>query len=540
MQLRFAHTLRAKTTSQAAAQSFMFEAQRQWVFRLGSFAEHFRYQYVISRQVEEIEGFQHLDCGDWHLHTGASLPVTVLTDIKDREIGAVIGIAVGPEALLGPRKAQLPVNSFSKNFWNDIEKYLTDVAGRYAFVLTSRGQTRLYTDPVGMIGAVYNAEDGFIASSPLLAIKRPVIPNPAFDLEMIETGGGRLSLFHTLDAHVRRLNPNHYLDFKTFEETRFWPRDEAFDTPPDTPVSIYSEIISRAQFNIGAIAEAYPCSLPISGGQDSRLLLGFCGPHLKKIQQFYTHINNYATRRDAAIGSELCRAVGVDHDIHDKRDFALTRKEVRLSTRAYQIGYGAPVSPPKEYLNGVIQGVPDGNVILRGHQTDILRAVFVFQPKEKWHEPDWQIERLLIVPRDQFDTAVADRFRDDFRTWQDTLPASAKHKAADFMFLEVYYNSTVGASFAAAWKNFYVAPFNSRRLISLALQFDETDRRASRPVFELIELMDENLSKVPFDFEWKVALDQIGDPAVHEEQTRVRRRRTNKSLATYANRQVAE
>jgi hypothetical protein len=518
----------------------MFEAQSQWTFRLGSFSEHFRYQYVISRQIEEVEGFQHLACGDWHLHTGASLPVAVLTDSKDREIGAVIGIAVGPEGLLGPGTSRLPANSFSKDFWDDVDAFLTDVAGRYAFVLTSRGQTRLYTDPVGMIGAVYNKDDGYIASSPLLAIKRPVIPNPAFDLDVVENGGGRLSLFHTADAHVRRLNPNHYLDFKTFEEIRFWPRGETFDEPPDDPVSVFSEIISRAQFNIGEIAGAYPCSLPISGGQDSRLLLGFSGPHLSKINQVYTHINNYATRRDAAIGAELCRAVGVDHDIHDRRDYALTRKEARLTTRAYQIGFGAPVKPPKEYLNGVIKGVPDGNVILRGHQTDILRAVFVFQPKEKWHEPDWQIERLLIVPRDQFDASVADRYREDFRKWQATLPASALQKAADFMFIEVYYNSTVGASFAAGWKNFYVAPFNSRRLISLALQFDEADRRKSRPVFELIELMNEDLSKVPFDFEWKVSLDHIGDQDLYDKQTRDRRNRTITSLVTYADRQVAE
>lgn len=383
----------------------------------------------------------------------------------------------------------------------------------------------MYTDPVAMIGAVYNRQDGYVASSPLLAIKRPVRPNPKFDMDVIENRGGKLSLFHTADEAVRRLNPNHCLDLDSLESWRFWPRDSDFTPEPADLTDIYAAIIGQARANIGAIADTYPCSLPVTGGMDSRLMLGFAEPHLHKIPQVYTHINNYATRRDAAIAGELCRVCGVEHETHDKRDFSMNRRDLRRMTRAFQIAFGAPASPPKEYLNGVIGGVTEGNVILRGHQTDLLRAVFVFRPEEEWRDPDWQIERLLIVPRAEFDSSVADRFRDDFLAWQADLPPEAMEKAADFMFLEVYYCATVGALFPALWRNFYLSPFNSRQLISLALRFSETRRRAADPVFELIELMNAELSRVPFDFEAPPSLEDVahwtsGAPKALERQAR--------------------
>jgi hypothetical protein len=507
----------------------MFEAQRQWSDRYGPLADRFRYQYVISKSDEELDGFARHDLGAFHIFCGPSLPTKSVHDKLGRHVGILLGIAAGTGAKQTKTDLTLPFSTRVKDFWGQFEAFLVNAAGRYAFVMQVGDDTRLYTDPVGMIGAVYNAEDGYVASSPLLTIKRPVRFNPKFDRDIVERGG-RFSLFHTADEGVRRLNPNCFLDLNDLTETRFWPRDESFAPEPGNPTDIYAEIIATSRANIGEVAEAHPCSLPVSGGMDSRLLLGFSGDHLSKIKQVYTHINNYATRRDAAIGAELCRVIGVAHDVHDKRQFGMSRKEIRRAQHAYYVTFGAPVSLPKEYLNGVINGVPDGNIILRGHQTDLLRAVYVFKPEEHWRDPDWQIERLFIVPRNEFDTSVAKKYRDDFMAWQQTLPDNAMTKAADFMFLEVYYNSTVGASFPALWRNFYMSPFNSRRLITLSLQFGEKRRRAAKPVFELIELMHEDLSKVPFDFEAPASMDDPANWSCGAPQTEARRQETIESI----------
>lgn len=512
----------------------MFQAQQQWKYRYGSFGERFRYQYVISPTAESIDGFNEYEAGTLKIYTGPGLPVHELQDSNGAKVGYVLGIAVGMQAERTPEALKLPFKKGSKLFWDHFEKLLVEAAGRYAFVVQAVDQSRLYTDPVGMIGAVYNPEDGFVASSTLLAIKRPLRPHPKYDFDVIRDLGGKLSLFHTADEGVHRLNPNHYLDLETLSSERFWPCDETFTPEPEDPTETYREIIETAHANIGAIAQDYPCSLAVSGGMDSRLLLAFAGDHLGKIKQFYTHINNYATRRDATIGAELCRVSDVTHEVHDKRQYGMSRKDIRLTVRAFEIAYGAPASPPREYLNGVIEGVPEGNVVLRGHQTDLLRAVYVFRPEAEWRDPDWQIERLLIVPRAHFNQDVADRFREEFMAWQNSLPASAMTKAADFMFLEVYYNATVGATFPALWRNFYMSPYNSRRLITLSLRFSEKRRRASEPVFELIEMMNTDLSKVPFDFEAPASLSETKEWQKGADSTKSRTNRVRAKLQKYA------
>ena len=512
----------------------MFQAQALWRYRYGSFADKFRYQYVISRSTEVIDGFQEHRLGDLKLYSGKELPIRELMDVSGSKVGYLLGIAVGMNAPETPNTLTLPFEKSVKDFWTRFENWLDDAAGRYAFVVNPSDGPRLYTDPVGMIGAVYNSEDGYVASSPMLAIKRPLRPNPKFDFDVIRNRAGKLTLFHTADEDVKRLNPSYYLDLNTLEPSRFWPRNVSFKPEPENPIDIYEEIITTARANIGAIAKDYRCSLPVSGGMDSRLLLAFAGPHLDKIDQFYTHINNYSTRRDAAIAQELCNLCKVEHDVHDRRHFGIGPREVRLNQRAHELTYGAPASPPVEYRNGVIKGVPDGNVILRGHQTDLLRAVYVFRPQPEWRDPDWQIERLLVVPRADFNSTIADRFRDDFVAWQSTLPDTAMDKAADFMFLEVYSNSSIGASFPALWRNFYMSPYNSRRLITLSLQFSEKRRRASEPVFELIEMMNKDFSRVPFDSEAPPSLDDKQEWSVGAKSTLKRRERTVEKLLKYA------
>ena len=508
-----------------------FEAENQLGQYRRRFRIAFRYQYNISETQEDIYSFTHQHCGDWHVHSGDALPACRLRDEKGRHIGVVLGIAVGPLGLLSKASPFIPLDSTHPQFWKKFEDYIIDVAGRYAFVLTRGTQTRVYVDPVGMIGAVYNEDDRYIAASPLLAIKRPVEQNPKFDPSIVEEHGGKYSLFHTVDAHVKRLMPNHYLDLSDFKEYRFWPNTENFVEPKQTRLAIYAEIAARTLFNVSAISAAFKCALPISGGQDSRLLLAMAKSNLHNIEQIYTHINNYATRIDSAIGQTLCSTIGINHESHDRRKYSMQRWETVLTKQLFNATVGYPSPAPKEYLNGVIKGVEDGSVILRGHQTDLLRAVYVFAPEDRWHEVNWQLERLLIVPRQMFDQNIVDTFKDDFLNWQSTLPKNAKKKAADFMFLEIYYNSTVGAMFPALWRNFYVSPYNSRRLISLSLSFPEDVRRKSEPVFDIIQHFAPDIARVPFDYEIGSKISLMGDLEHLKKITKERLESTTKRLS---------
>lgn len=507
------------------------EAQNLWPLTPAKFSTAFRYQYVISKDRHDLPGFHNYPGQEWQLAAGADLPVCELADCDGHHLGYLLGIAVGPKALIQEGANRLPVSHDAADFWADFELWLTELAGRYGILLRAQRQTRFYADPVGMIGAVYNPKDRILAASTLMAITDPVQPNPKFDFDIIRDHGGKLSLFHTADVRVRRLNPNAYLDLGDFTEHRHWPGDECFALQDHEVLPAYNEIAARTAFNIAEITRAYPVSVPVTGGQDSRLILAFCQNNAAPQTHYYSHINNYATRRDAALGGALCARLGLDHDTHDKRKSKMRKWRRAEYQTSWNLTHGVESAMPMEYENGVILNLPEQNVVLRGHQTDLLRAVYVFKPKEHWGDASWQLARMLIVPKQMFTRELVDRFGDDFFSWQRALPANAMEKAADFMFLEIYYNATIGASFPALWRNFYMSPFNSRKLITLALSFPETTRRASEPVFDLIEHICPDLSGVPFDFELNADLAYLADPAHCEEVTKDRIAATRARLA---------
>lgn len=518
---------------QKARVKLHLEAQRLWPFTPSKFSAAFRYQYVISKEKIDLPGFQTYANLSWQVHSGSGLPVCELADRDGRQVGYVIGIAVGPDGLLSAKRNRLPVSLDDPKFWEALERYLVEVAGRYAFLVEVHKEVRFYVDPVGMIGAVYNKKDRLLAASPLLAITGPMVPNPKFDFDLIREHGGKFSLFHTADARVRRLNPNSYLSLDNFSENRHWPKDEVFATSENGVLDFYQEIQARTEFNIAEISKAYSVSIPVTGGQDSRLILAFAKKSASNISRFYTHINNYATRRDAAIGKELCAAAGVPHEVHDRRNSEMQKWQRNAFQASWNLTFGIAAPLPHEYGNGVILNVPENDIILRGHQTDILRAVYVFKPKKYWSDFRWQIQRMLIVPPEMFTDEVAERFKDDFYQWQRSLPINAMEKAADFMFLEVYYNSGLGAMFPALWRNFYMSPFNSRRLITLALSFSEDVRRSSFPVFDLVERACPPLSAVPFDFELHADLSYLQDASHCREVTASRIAETRDRLAVH-------
>lgn len=510
------------------------QAQNLWPFAPEKFATVFRYQYVISRERHEIPGFQYFSGPEWNLAIGRDLPVCELLDRDGAHLGYILGIAVGPEALLADGTNQLPFSREATNFWSLFEAWLTELAGRYAIMLSAHGKTRFYVDPVGMIGAVYNAQAQILAASPLMAITDPVKPNRKFDYDIIRDRGGKLSLFHTADERVRRLNPNFYLDLEDFVEHRHWPRNERFSLGAHEVLPAYDEMVSRLSFNIAEITRAYPASVPVSGGQDSRIVLACCQENADSRTRYYTHINNYATRRDAAIGAALCSRLGLEHEIHDRRNSKIQKNLAEEFQASWNLSFGVESAMPMEYRNGVILNLPEKDVVLRGHQTDILRAVYVFRPKKRWGDASWQLKRMLIVPREMFNSDLVERFSDDFFRWQKTLPPNAMEKAADFMFIEVYYNSTIGASFPALWRNFYMSPFNSRKLISLALSFPEGRRRRSEPVFDVIEHACPALSGIPFDFELHADLSYLDDPSYCQRITEGRIGETRSRLEEFA------
>lgn len=466
------------------------------------FASLFAYQYLISTKKRDLPGMDLLELGDRAIYVGAKLHRAELRDRNGVLFGYVLGIAVDNNGLLKDTVTLPEIDVTAPKVFDRFHTYINDVTGRYIFILQAEYEQRVYTDPVAMIGCVINHEAGLVGSSLNLVLDREVELNPLFDHEAVTQRGGKYTLFHTRDAHVRRLNGSFYLDLASYTDYRFWPRTDGFERPVQEYGDIYDEIIKCARHAIGEITAHFSTAMPLSGGTDSRLLAGLAGKHIHNVDQCFTHITNYSTRYDNAVSKLIADHLGVAHESHSWRmpyPPARSRFEARQQLRAFQTAVGAPLGFPDELAKNVQQFVQDDCVVLRGHITDLLRAVYVFTGKRwRWKVLDWQIQRLFPVALTEFNQDVYRKLRPDFVAWRRTLPPAAMESPLDFMFLEVYYNSTVGSLFNGFHRQFYMSPFNSRRLIELCLALNVDYRRTNAPVYDILYRIDPDLCAIPF------------------------------------------
>lgn len=500
--------------------------------RGADFARVYRYQYVIARAAIDLPGMKVHQFAGYHIRAGSGLPVARLRDRHGLTFGYVLGIAVGPEGLITQNRRIDTVDLSAEDPFRTIEDWLDNLAGRWTLIAAAGGVRRIYCDPAGSNGVLYNRRNGRVGSSLLLCLDDPVQDRPDYDHHLVEKEGAKYTLFDTRDTRVRRLNPSCHLDLSNLSECRYWPRNDWQDSLPATRAQMHEEIIGTASAVIQTLIQSFPCALPLSGGRDSRLLAGFAGHAIHKVGQVYTHVNNYGTRQDAAIGALVAETLGVPHEIHDHREVRPdTATRARLCNE-YQIGLGYDADPPGEVRNGMVTHLADGALVLRGHQTDVLRAVMLDKPGPAARaDLRWQVKRLMPVPFSRFTGEIYRRFRPRYARWLRALPPSVRDKSVDMMFLEIYYPSSIGAIFPALNRNFYIAPFNSRRLVSLAMSFDDDYRKNSFVVDDLLFAMNPALHNVPLDYETGALIDDLSDPAYRRAASRARMIRTSQRAA---------
>ena len=426
----------------------------------------------------------------------------LLVDCKGRFFGYVLGIAVDKSGLIKGEHRLEELDLDDPQLFLRFAEYLDDVSGRYVILCGAGREQRVYTDPVAMIGCIYDPIKSRVGSSLNLVLDRPLVNNPKTDDEAILQRGGKYTLFHTQDAHAKRMNGSCYLDLDTMIETRFWPRTDKFEVPVEEYGAVYDEIIETGRHVIAEITSAFKTAMPLSGGRDSRLIAALAGKHIKKVNQVFTHITNYSTRYDASVAALMARHLKVPHQVHSWRDPTppeRSRYKYRADLRGFQTALGAKAPMPDELVKNVHQFLEEDQVVLRGHLTDLLRAVYVFTSKRKrWKDLDWQVQRLFPVQTSEFTPQVYENYLPDFVAWRRTLPPSALELPLDFMFIEVYYNATVGYTFNGLHKQFYMSPFNSRRLIELSLAINVDYRRTMKPVDDILYRIDPGLCAIPY------------------------------------------
>ena len=466
------------------------------------FASAFRYQYVASPKPMDVPGFSVATLGAYYIYSGPDLRSCPLVDGSGTTFGLVLGIAVDHDGCTAEDALPDLISKASAvKAQATLERYLTKLAGRYAIFVNISGRLLFYCDPVGMIGAVYAAETRRIGSSPTLCIDRPYEDNPRYDVKMIADGKAMYGFDHTRDLHVLRMNANHRMDLKEFVTTRFWPRDDdVFGLEQAEYGAAFDEMIAAERRIIDRITTLGTTVIPLSGGNDSRMILALTEAETRKrVALYYTHINNYSGRRDADLGQQLASQLDLPHEKHDHKTAKTDPAAVALAAKAFAIASGGLGACPAEIANGLYQLLPKDAIILRGHQCNILRAQYVrFSDPDRWTDPMWHIRWMRLLPSESFGPRQRQKFVPDFMRFYNDIPKPARARSADFFFFEALVPAALGHVFPGLSHAFYMSPFNSRRLVQLVMGFDTAYRMSNNGTHDLLMRAEPRLGTLPF------------------------------------------
>lgn len=466
-----------------------------------SFADTYRYQYVIAPTDLGLPGMTAHPLSDMVLHVGSALPCAPLRDGNDNITGYFFGAAATHDGQRATAALCARIADRGGAIFDAVEEVLPEIAGRFGVLVAQGSALRLYLDATGMIGAVYDPSSRRVATSLGLTLDREIERNPMCPPGEQGKQTPEPGFCHTLDCHAKRLNCNHYLDLHAFETRRFWPREsDAFHIEKDAYAAAFDEIIAATRQIMQRHVEDYTVSLPLSGGQDSRAIFMIMDQKtLDQVDQVFTYILNWINQTDAAIANQLCNLRGLGHEcLNAQRKRRLASPDrIRHLRSQYQIARCDFSHPKRDVNNGVIFRFRPDAVVMRGQQIPILRALFVETADEAAWTADHVADRVMaLLHATDLPPRLQAKFRDSLHACYGELPANARRRALDLMLCEAVNGPELASLFCGFVQSFPSSPFNSRRMIQLFCSFETGFRQSGRAMAVLMHRADPRLRAV--------------------------------------------
>ncbi len=441
--------------------------------------------------------------GSWILYHGANLPVAS-APFGDGRI-AILGLAVDPDGAV-ITTARLEALTARDMPPLELLDWLNDSAGRYAIIAITGTYQRVYLDSLGSLGAVYDRDAGRVGATTNLVLTRAPQPNTDYPLTSgATTGPDRFAFGHTPDIAVKRLLPNHFLDLRLWAPVRHWPGpDDVTEPSPEAEADVVRGITRRLEQVIASLANHLPGNvhLPLSGGLDSRLLLSCAKPVLDKIKLF-SHVENSMSRKDLRLARHLAKRVGaplreIDPIRHDAFKITSASRLDHLG-KLHRIITGLD-DAPQPIRHEVLLAHPPGGIFLRGNGIDFLKAVLWRRGAREYeqglpHDTRTGIRMMMLSDKSIVDNPEIQQMYED---WYATLPGSARERAYDLMFAEQFLSHGFGNLLYSFINNFYVCPFNDRRLLGAATALSPSKRRQLHYNLAITEWRAPELSSLHF------------------------------------------
>lgn len=462
------------------------------------FNSFFLGQFMLAQNPKHtIPDWQEHKLAKWTLWRAKGDKTKRIMDQNHNHIGWFLGEGVAKSGKYINDPFVLPYDPSNLDSWQNAEAEIEAVAGRYLAILDMPNLQRIYGDPVGDFSAVFNKDERIVASTTLLALTRNVIWNPNFDRSRVLDGKMHFSLQETADISLKRTLPNHYLCLDTFTCMRHWPKhDTALLQPKISFEKNLDEISQRLGDVVGALAKNQKIILPLSGGRDSRNILGASRQYVKNIQFAFSYQYHKMSRIDADIAEIVCNNIGIPFK---RIRFDSSMRHDRQDKFNYYNRTGYADSGIGVRITRLEYAVPGNMISLRGNVMELLRA-------NQWRPDIAKTGRLRTsfgIKRLRIDTEVhtpeiVEKWGGKYEKWQETLPKNAKPRSLDLAFLEHLLPNTLGVRHFGNTNNFIMNPFADRGIIQLCIQIPPEIRSADLPNKYLLNHNCSDLNHIPF------------------------------------------
>lgn len=211
----------------------------------------------------------------------------------------------------------------------DLFKYLEPTGGRYVIMASLQNSKIMLTDPAGFRQLFYMKDSRgqiWISSQPALladifnlqvdeTVEKDLYSIPLFAHSFEYWYPGVLTAFYD----VNHLLPNHFLDLKTFRQTRYWPVERLEEVKLEDCVENCAEILRGLYWSI---ENRFELAQAVTAGLDSRVILA-ASRYVGRRIHYLTHTHNRlgVTGVDIVIPSKMLPALNLEHRIvfHSER-----------------------------------------------------------------------------------------------------------------------------------------------------------------------------------------------------------------------------
>ncbi len=347
----------------------------------------FRRQFLITPHIcTSFDHWQHKSIGHFHIYAHPDVELNVIETENKTSKMVLIGYMIDPNH---PERSNVDILNdmiHSIDSIDSISRNLYSISGRFVLVVFASKGTFLFHDPCGLRTVYFTNYEGntYVGSQPLLF--QYVMPlsmgNRFFAYQRSDYKKSHIEHWIpsgcSLHENIQHLIPNHYLDFSTFTQKRYWPTQKLQARRLEDGVNEAAGLIQKL---VQSAHKRFDLALPVTAGWDSRLLLSACRNIANDIF-FYTlqYRKLQLQSSDIRIPRNLLRSLGYTHYVIDCRgapDEEFYDVYERSTSISHKEDWG-------RIAYGMIKIYPSERVCLKGNCSEICRC---FYYKSGMHHP---------------------------------------------------------------------------------------------------------------------------------------------------------